>query len=297
MSSETDNSIQKKQSILQNCFTVVTLNCCLWPVGIRATTQSALKDQRCGRSMIPRALQTADIGLCQEVFAWHWSDNKWISMMRPFLDEYHWIAQEETERQILRPWNILTSGLWNLVHRRFKIVSQRFNTFRHKELLLYGLTHPVGILHTVIETPSKLQIHLLNVHMLSDEGVNGCFDRATFSCFYQQEMQQVISYVSSYAPENHWVIGGDFNVDGTDEMMQQFLESLKGISWPRPVFHFHPTSNTCNNKVPFANHGSQHLKVDQFYSNMEIQSCEVLEGEDNLSDHLPVLATIVLPKC
>ena len=244
-------------------FTILTLNCCLWPVGTRGTVCSAQKEERC--NIIPDVLNTTDIAICQEVFSWF--ENKWIHLMKPYLN-HTWIDSD------------IHSGLWTMT--RFTILSQIFIPCNY--LCLYSFTHPLGFLHTTISINMHV-VHIINVHMLTDEAT--CF----FECFeklYKQQLDHLLSYVKSL--HGNWIIGGDFNVDGNDLLIQWFLIHLKKLG---KISYYHPMVNTCNENVSYANHTSKHMKVDHFYTNIEIKDCRVLY--ENVSDHYPVIATILLP--
>ena len=244
-------------------FTILSLNCCLWPVGIRGTFSSAQKNERC--NIIPHVLQTADVAICQEVLSW--SQNKWITRMKPYL-HYDWIDSD------------INSGLWTITH--FTILSQVFIPCKY--LCLYSMTHPLGFLHTTISINTHT-IHVINVHMLTDEAV------CLFECFeklYKQQLEHLLSYIESL--HGNWIIGGDFNVDGDDLLIQWFIVHLTKVG---KLSYYHPTVSTCNENVSYANHRSKHMKVDHFYTNMEMKDCRVLY--ENVSDHYPIIATIILP--
>lgn len=251
-------------------FTIVTLNCCLWPIGIRGTFRSAQKDERC--KIIPSVLKKADIAICQEVFSWKWFENRWIAIMKSYLN-YNWIGSN------INSGLCTTTGLWTTT--RFDILSQSFIPFTHP--CLFSITNPLGFLHTTMII-SNTQVHVINVHMLTDEAV------CLFECFeklYKQQIDELLLYIKSL--KGYWIVGGDFNVDGTDLLIQWFLMQLKKLG---KISYYHPEVNT-GNSTSYANHTSKHMKVDQFYTNMEIKDCNVLD--DNVSDHYPVMATIVLP--
>ena len=244
-------------------FTILSLNCCLWPVGIRGTFSSAQKNERC--NIIPHVLQTADVAICQEVLSW--SQNKWITRMKPYL-HYDWIDSD------------INSGLWTITH--FTILSQVFIPCKY--LCLYSMTHPLGFLHTTISINTHT-IHVINVHMLTDEAV------CLFECFeklYKQQLEHLLSYIESL--HGNWIIGGDFNVDGDDLLIQWFIVHLTKVG---KLSYYHPTVSTCNENVSYANHRSKYMKVDHFYTNMEMKDCRVLY--ENVSDHYPIIATIILP--
>lgn len=244
-------------------FTILSLNCCLWPVGIRGTFSSAQKNERC--NIIPHVLQTADVAICQEVLSW--SPNKWITRMKPYL-HYDWIDSD------------INSGLWTITH--FTILSQVFIPCKY--LCLYSMTHPLGFLHTTISINTHT-IHVINVHMLTDEAT------CLFECFeklYKQQLEHLLSYIESL--HGNWIIGGDFNVDGDDLLIQWFIVHLTKVG---KLSYYHPTVSTCNENVSYANHRSKHMKVDHFYTNMEMKDCRVLY--ENVSDHYPIIATIILP--
>lgn len=244
-------------------FTILSLNCCLWPVGIRGTFSSAQKNERC--NIIPHVLQTADVAICQEVLSW--SQNKWITRMKPYL-HYDWIDSD------------INSGLWTITH--FTILSQVFIPCKY--LCLYSMTHPLGFLHTTISMNTHT-IHVINVHMLTDEAT------CLFECFeklYKQQLEHLLSYIESL--HGNWIIGGDFNVDGDDLLIQWFIVHLTKVG---KLSYYHPTVSTCNENVSYANHRSKHMKVDHFYTNMEMKDCRVLY--ENVSDHYPIIATIILP--
>lgn len=253
-------------------FSIVTLNCCLWPIGIRATINSALKDERC--TIIPKILEKADIGLCQEVFTWKLLDNKWIAIMQKYLKKYDWIYDTSS--------SLINSGLWTIT--RFTILSQQFITFNH--ICIYSLSHPVGFLHTCMSI-SNIQVHIINVHMLSDEAICVGDVSLCFEGLYRKEMEQLVAYIETI--DGNWIIGGDFNVNGDDLLIQWFVTQLKKRG---KLSYFHPDVNTCND-TSYANHTSKYLKVDHFYTNMEMKDCHVLH--ENVSDHYPVMATFVLP--
>lgn len=251
-------------------FTIISLNCCLWPVGLRATLQSALKEERC--KIIPNVLNMADIGICQEVYNWKGSENKWISLMKPTL-HYNWIDSDVEE------W-IIPTGIWTIT--RFSIISQSFIHFN--ATCLFAMTHRVGFLHTTMLISNK-KVHIINIHMISDEMV------CLFECFekiYKQQLEQLLSYIKSL--DGEWVVGGDFNLNGSDLLIQWFLMQLIKI---RDISYYHPTVNTCNNHISFANHTSKHMKVDHFYTTMKLKDCKVLS--ENVSDHYPIMATVVFP--
>jgi len=293
-------SLGEEQTIL-NCntdfasskITILTLNCCLWAPGIRATRNSALKEERCASSYIPRIINMADITLCQEVLAWSFAKNHWISAMKSALQKlYTWIPQEITDLPIMKPYHLFTSGLWTVVNRRFSILFQQFIYFKHSGIMMFEYTHPIGFLHTVVSTPNS-EINVINVHMLTDEA-ECCLDSKNFDEFFTEELNQLVAFILALGKGSLWVIGGDFNVD-PGELIYKFVEMLSDITFPETLYKFHPICNTCNENISFSNHSSRYKKVDHFYSNMEISSGKVLENECSVSDHLPVMVELTIP--
>ena len=291
MNSNTSISISTSISTsTSTSISIVSLNCCLFPYGIRATWNSALKEQRCSSNMIPRIINMADIAICQEVFSYSFMRNYWITKMHLHLYKlFSWISPDYTELQHTKPYHIISSGLWTLVNRQFAIVSQTFITFIHSGRLLFSYIHPIGFLHTIVSRNNKI-IHIINVHMLTDEGT--CFlDSESFDVFYNEELQQLILFISQLEKNSLWIIGGDFNVEPS-YLTNKFDNVLNTIIYPNILYKFHPTVNTCNENISFNNHSSKYMKVDQFYSNMEINYARVMEEEDHISDHLPIIAIV-----
>lgn len=260
---------------------LVSLNACLWPWGLRQSIHDNQKLQRA--EGIAELCKKYDIVCLQEVFTSAW-DKKWPEVLK---SEHLSYARADGREK----WHILDTGLQ--VVTRYKILSSEYRPFESTGGLA-RFFKPFGYLHCIIEipvTPDRSErFHVFNCHLHPDEGHYG--PSTPLEIRFKQAQE-----ISSQIPKDEpWIIAGDFNIHAHDpdgETLHQFFihESDDG---PKKASRFAPEKATIHNLVPFAVHRSDMLtqSVDHIYSCNPITEGALLEELHHLSDHLPVSVKI-----
>lgn len=276
--------------------TVVSLNVCLWPPGVRNSLASAQKEKRCTQH-IPRFLAAYDVALVQEAFAWSFTGDRWRSLMYPQLQETH--EWPPPDYDALCAHHIMTPGTWTLHNRQLRLLSYRFHDFEHDGFVAFELVRPVGYGHSVLSVPCRggqeLMLHVLNVHLLPEEGAFA--DAKPLRHSQEKELAHLVAAVEALPRTHAWLVGGDFNFDAIkhETLVSFFTNRLSAVVHPQPLHRFTPTCTTLNEKVPFATAWSLDESVDQFYSNLPILKSRVCTEDGHLSDHFPIACVLQLP--
>jgi hypothetical protein len=114
---------------------VVSLNACLWPPGLRNTKNWPMKDPRC--IDISAVFSCFDICVSQEVLAWPYlftvveEGCKWRNLISkavhhnrpPLFETHYWAAVDPS------PWNVLLSAGADISDSTFVKLLVRFNIF------------------------------------------------------------------------------------------------------------------------------------------------------------------------
>eukprot|EP00051_Salpingoeca_urceolata_P033850 m.22452 g.22452 ORF g.22452 m.22452 type:complete len:341 (+) comp6826_c0_seq1:343-1365(+) len=285
---------QQHPLVPRDSFDLVSLNCCLWPYGMRPTTAPLQQHRRCGPTLIPRLIRSADVVTCQEVFGWPFLRCFWRHALSKHLsDDYIW-----SPRFRYIPWHATTPGEVTFVRKGIRVVSSHCKVFEHKsqslvEMFIKLMTCEHNELEFLRTDGTTVRVHVINVHLIADEVE--MVNPWSLPNFRAHELDQLYEMIVGFG-DQPWVVVGDCNVDPIrhaalhESMLRRFTE----LAHPRKLYSYVPDQPSLNTFPPFAANINPGDVNDQIFSTLPLVSPRLCDEETELSDHFPIRATVLL---
>lgn len=276
---------------------IFSLNCCLFPFGIRTSIRSMQKQTR--RELIVQFLlknaEKFDIIALQEVFS-SFYDSSHRDFFLSHADLLSHFPHFYSSSHRSKIYHLLDSGL--LIFSKFRIVSSQFLPFLVNPDVMF-LSYR-GFQHVELELPSKKgkkAIHLMNLHLHPEEGNWPLCSRWTPARVRKVQVEQIARFLKNSVGKkgNEGVIlCGDFNIDKDSE---EGIQLCKSLNLHRNFYSSSSSSSfsdvTMSNFYSFASHRVV-ICSDFFLANNSLKffSSKILHQEVELSDHWPIVARV-----
>jgi endonuclease/exonuclease/phosphatase family metal-dependent hydrolase len=283
-------------SICSPSVRVVSLNGCLFPVGLRHGWRSCDKDNRLvllqklvtGQStdeeQLKNVFSAIDIICLQEVFSSHWS-SKWKASLLTTIKLHN---QQNPEKQLhtaecpmpkMKRLHLMDGGL--LIISKFPITSSTFHSFDCNPTLLRLADK--GFLHAAINVNNQT-LHLINTHLHPPEG--SLTSKHSINS-RKQQISQLKTYLEKselYDKSSGVVVTGDLNIHQGSEESEQMKSSLE-MAEESTIDNYAPT---VHNQLRFCNHKEYLCGDFAIGRNVLFKNTKILKEHFHLSDHYPV---------
>lgn len=271
---------------------VVTLNTCLWPRGLRASLMSSRKEERL--RLITAFAARYDVVLMQELLEWAWASGHSSRQHVAGALAGHLFAGGTVPAE-MGGRRLMGRSQATLCRAEYEVRAHQWRPFQYRTRVLFTSFVPCGFEETVLLIEGHA-VHLLNVHLLPPEGA--VLDARPSHETNASELRQLERRILQIADAGeHWVVGGDFNVDSLCERGRGMLAAFAGrvaAATKRPV-HASPAAGegSLNIGVPYST-DAETMRVDHFFSSLPVCSARV-RTDVNVSDHFPVEIELQLP--
>ena len=243
LSSSSPKQQQSSKQSQEQFVSILTLNCCLWPPGLRNTKIWPLKDTRCPK--IAELFSEYDLCVCQELFTWPWLTKliqhgcKWRDLISrhsssknpPLISTHDWVKPYLPGGGLYA----LSPGMWTVARKtRLTRLAYRYIPYKHIGFVAFEYVKPNGYQHSVYQVnnpdsspdretsgtdlyesnprinPSrdnpkdKVILHVFNTHLLPSEGA--IFDSRHPSVNREAQLKQLARAVRSLPCQDAWLV-------------------------------------------------------------------------------------------
>jgi len=263
---------------------LVTLNMCIWPLGLRQCYASTNKDQRLNQLiqlLLDRnsELGSADVICLQEFFDAVYS-RKFTQQLKKALQVSPWhisTGPNTSWCNLLSQGSLLNSGL--IILSKQEPLQVHFESFQSNPAIMGWMN--AGFLEIELE-----RNHIINCHLYPNEG------GADAHLIREKQLHQLRNYVDDLS-NKAVVISGDFNIHKSSDEYKR-METILNIT-TSSLLSNNLNPSTMHAQPDWAYHSeflaSDYVLADKRVS--EFEQTKILYNYAYLSDHYPVTTCII----